>query len=397
MERNAGNMLYRTHQGLSISEIGIGCYALSGAYGSKDPVSFARMLARAVEAGVNFFDTAGAYGEGERVLGQALKPYRDQVLLATKVGLREGMEADLSRAAVKTACERSLRTLGTGWIDLYQVHFDDPRTQVEETVTALEELKTEGKIRHYGVCHLPAERIETYCRVGRPFSILMELSAVARQARLSLLPLARRCGAAAIAFSVTGRGLLTGRIGTGVQFEVGDIRRIDPLFQRERLQFSLRVAAKLADIASRYGKTPAQAAVAWALAQPGIFCALTGPSTREHLEENLGGSGWAITPEDLAELERFYESEGREMLEAQKKSLHEILAGPLDPDPDRASADLVYVLETAILIGAAAEAEVVPLFRNLLGLRKNLGPGILPDLDTLRVQISALVGEKINH
>jgi aryl-alcohol dehydrogenase-like predicted oxidoreductase len=192
---------------------------------------------------------------------------------------------------VLASCEQSLDRLNTDHIDLYQVHFDDPDTPVEETVGALDQLKAAGKIRHYGVGHLPTSRMAAYFATGQVFSALAELSAVARSARKRILLLCREQDVGLIAFSTTGRGLLAGQIGPQTTFEEGDLRRIDPLFQRERLASGLRIAQRFRTLGAQYGKTPAQAAIAWVLAQPGVLCALTGPSTLPHLEENLGGSG----------------------------------------------------------------------------------------------------------
>ena len=144
-------MEYRTHRNETLSEIGVGCYALSGAYGKVDPEQFDGMLRRAYELGVTVFDTADVYGPAEEVLGQAVASCRDQVWIATKVGGRADATPDCSAEHVIASCEASLHRLRTDHIDLYQVHFDDPGTPVEETVETLERLRSEGKIRHYGV------------------------------------------------------------------------------------------------------------------------------------------------------------------------------------------------------------------------------------------------------
>jgi aryl-alcohol dehydrogenase-like predicted oxidoreductase len=227
-------MHYRTHNGASLSEIGIGCYGMSGAYGKKDPARFVDLLRRARALGVTFFDTADQYGPAEEILGQAVAPFRDQVWIATKVGVTDAEGFDLSARHVRAACEKSLRRLRTDWIDLYQVHYDDPDTPVEETLQALEALQAAGKIRHYGVGHLSALRVQQYLVKWDPCSVLVELSTVSGAAQERILPLCQEQDVGASAFSVTGRGLLTGAIGPGHMFEEGDIRRLDPLFQRER-------------------------------------------------------------------------------------------------------------------------------------------------------------------
>lgn len=377
-------MEYREHKGFKVSEIGVGCYSLSGVYGKKDVEKFKQMLDRAYELGVNFFDTAPVYGDAELILGEAVKPYRDDVYIATKVGLRENSKPDLSGKHVRTSCEKSLGRLQTDYIDLYQVHFNDPNTPVEETVEALEELLNEGKIRGYGVGHLPADRVEAYCEVGNVFSVLMELSAVARKPRKQLLPLCRRYDVGAIAFSITGRGLLTGRFQKERKFEPGDIRNVDPLFQRESLQSGLRVAEKLSELGRHHRKTSVQAAIAWVLSHPEVICALTGPSTIPHLEENLGGSGWSISSEDLEELEIFFKREDGWLESEQRSSIKKILSSPLAEDSSRAFSDLIYVIETALSIGLTSEKEILPVFQELWGLRKTLDEDAVAKLNRIQ-------------
>ena len=384
-------MKYRKHRGLSVSEIGVGCYALSGAYGARDAGGFKQMLRHAFDLGVTFFDTAEAYGDAERVLGEVVHPYRDEVVIATKVGIREGLTPNLSKEYVHAACTRSLQQLQTDYIDLYQVHFDDPNTPVEETVDALEELAREGKIRYYGVGHLPVDRIETYCRVGKPFSVLMELNAAARAAREQLLPLCRKHRLGAIAFSTTGRGLLTGKIQRDTGFGPDDLRRMDPLFQRERFQSGLRIADRLAALGKEHGKTPAQVAIAWVLAQQGVISALTGPSSIAHLEENVGASGWTPSTRDLTALERFLAEEEEQLKEEQQSSLRRILTTALPQDPAKALVDLVYVMETAVELGRASEKDVMPILRELLPMQKALNKSSLAKLQAIRAQLAQLI------
>ncbi len=380
-------MEYRTHMDFNVSEVGVGCYALSGVYGTKDVEEFKRMLRRAYELGVNFFDTAEAYGDAERILGEAIKPIRDEVYVATKVGIRGGLKPNLSRSYIGKACEESLERLQTDYIDLYQVHFDDPDTAIEETVGALEELVREGKIRHYGVGHLPRDRVEAYLETGRVFSVLLELSAVARESRRKLLPLCGAYGIGAIAFSVTGRGLLTGRFEERPSFEPGDIRNIDPLFQRERFQSSQRVAKKMTELGRHYGRTPVQVAISWVLAQPGMLCALIGSSTVAHLEENVGGAGWLLSSKDLEGLERFLQREDQWLERQQRSSLEQILWTPLPREPFPALVDLFYALETSLSLGLASEREILPIARELYGMWKALDEVSRPKLEGAQNQL----------
>ena len=364
-------MQYRETRGWRISVIGLGCYALSGAYGPVDVEAFAGTIRAAYEAGVNFFDTAESYGAAEEFLGQILAPFRDEVYIATKLPAGSG-QPDLSDRAIREACDDSLQRLGTDLIDLYQVHFDDPRTPVLETVTALEGLVQAGKIRRFGVGHLPADRVEDYAQASELFSVLMELSPVARAASRSHLPVCIKHDLAAIAFSVTGRGILTGRYGSQHPFSEGDIRRMDPLFQRERYESAVRVRAYLGELGRAYGCSSVQMGIAWVLAQPQVACALTGTSSPEHLAENLAAAEIELDETDLADLNRFLDDEEARLTALQGETIRQLLSDPLSADPEMAFNDLLYVLETAVTLGGVSESDIMPAFQELFTLRKSL-------------------------
>ncbi len=378
-------MQYRIQDPKKLSTIGVGGYALSGVYGQKDTQAFIPLVRRAYDLGVTFFDVADIYGPAEEVLGRAIAPFRDQVWVATKVGWGAEGKPDCSPEHILASCDRSLERLGTDYIDLYQLHFNDPGTPVEETVTALEKLKEMGKIRHYGVGHMPLERLEAFFTAGEVFSCLVELSAVARNARASTLPLCQAQEVAVIAFSVTGRGLLTGKIRPGHVFEEGDIRRMDPLFQRERFASGLRVAEWFQVLGDKYGAKPVQLAIAWVLAQQGVVCALTGPSSLPHLEENLDAAALTLLPEDLEMLERFFVVEDNRLREEQRGSLRAILEGALKPGT--AFTALVYVFESLIEAGYAAEEQIMPLFLRLYALRGKEGPEVLDEMSAIQAEL----------
>ncbi len=361
-------MKYRQAGPWQVSAIGYGCYGLSGAYGGVDAAAYERVILRAIELGVNFFDTAEGYGEAEAILGKVVAPFRDQIIIATKVSGEAG-QPDLSAAALRKACEASLKRLNTEVIDLYQVHFDDPHTPVLETVAGLESLVEVGKIRRYGVGHLPIDRVAAYAEAGSLFSVLMELSPVARGAAQALLPLCAERDVAAIAFSVTGRGILSGQYAPNHVFEAGDIRRMDPLFQRERYQSATRVRDYLAELGAAYGCSAVQMGIAWVLAQPGVACALTGTSSLDHLDESLAANQISLDQADLDALESFLDGEDACLAEAQTAEVQRLLHEPLAEAPAQAFIDLVYVMETAVTLGAARQDAVMPAFMELFALR----------------------------
>ena len=279
------------------------------------------------------------------------------------------------------------------------ISFDDPDTSIEETVDALEDLVSEGKICHYGIGHLPVERAETYCKLG-VFSVLMELSAVARDSRKKLLPLCQKYDVGAITFSVTGRSLLTRKFEKEKEkengkekekkFEPGDIRNIDPLFHRECFQSGLRIAKKMAEVGRSYGKTQVQVAIAWVLSQSGIICALTGPSTIAHLEENVGGSGWNLSLESCGELELLFKQEDAWLEQEQRSSIRKILSKSLPGESSRAFADLVYVIETATLLGLTSEKDL-PTFQELWRMRKTLNEDAGPKLERIQKRLREII------
>ena len=386
-------MQYRSHKSLEVSEIGVGCYALSGAYGSVDFIHFQDMIRRAYEIGVNFFDTAEGYGDAERILGKAVESFREEIHIATKVGIREGAKPNLSKSYIYEACTRSLQQLDTDYIDLYQVHFDDPQTPVSETLEALDALVSEGKIRAYGVGHLPTHRVKEYCELGSPFAILMELSAVTRKSREELLPFCNTYNVAGIGFSATGRGILTGKYGQDTQFESGDIRNLDPLFQRVRFESALRITVHFAQLAENYGVTPVQMAIRWVLEQPNIICALTGSSKIEHLEENAGASGLTIKRKDLEKLEGFFVKEDRLLVEKDRQIIHSIVNDPLSSTPSQAFNDLIYVMETAVNMDMLSEDLVRSVFMELWPLRNKLDGSSLSKLADIQKRLKTLIQE----
>lgn len=363
-------MRSRDHGGVGISEIGLGAYSISGVYGMKDILEFKRTVVRAHDLGVNFFDVAEGYGDAERIIGETVAPFRDDVLIATKVGLREGVRPNLSYDYISDACEKSLHRLNTDHIDIYQVHFDDPTTPVEESVAALERLVEDGKILHYGVGHLPEDRVREYCSKGNVFSVMMELSAVSRSAEERLLPICRDTGAGAIAFSPTGRGILAGAFDDGSALEKKDIRRIDPLFHRENFESALRVAKVLREVGDAHDRPPSQVAMSWVLSHDEVVCALTGASNVAHLEENLDASGWSIPREEMGRIDDILRREEAWLSERRLVSLREILDGPLPTDRDESIRDLVYVMETAAAAGTAEEKVLMPLLAELFELRE---------------------------
>jgi len=385
-------MEYRSHKDLEVSEVGMGCYALSGSYGSVDSEKYKSVLNHALDLGINLFDTAATYGEeAERLLGDVVNPVREDVVLSTKIGTDEDGKPSLAYDDVKNACEDSLNRLGTDYIDIYLVHFDDSNTPVKETVKALEDLKHEGNIRHYGVSHLPTERVKEYLKKGDVSFCLMELSAVSRQSREKLLPLCKEHGAKAIAFSVTGRGVLSGKIDEHTEFDPADIRKMDPLFKKERFKSALRIAKKLEEIGKKYEKTSTQVAINWVLSQEGVLSTLTGPSSKEHLEENVKGSGWNLKEEDLREIEKFLDEEEEILEEKEPEIIDEILKEQIPEELQEPFNDLVYVMEVSMDRDMVEEKKIVPIFQELIATRRRDEDLTHNKLEEIRKKVKELI------
>ena len=304
-------------QGLVVTSQGLGCMGMSTTYGPSDENEALATLARALELGVTFFDTAEAYGPfmNETLLGKAFKGKRDRVVLATKVGFRytdEGkLEVDATgRPAVsgdptviRKAVEGSLRRLGTDVIDLMYVHRIDPHTPIEVTIGALAALVHEGKIRYIGVSEASAATIRR-AHAAHPLSaVQMEYSLFERGAeRSGVLATTRELGIGFVSYSPLGRGFLTGALKGLDTLHSTDFRRFDPRFQGENLQANLRLVERLGQIAAAKGVKPSQVAIAWAMNAGTVPI----PGTRriKYLEENLASSEITLTKGELDALEQ---------------------------------------------------------------------------------------------
>ncbi len=359
-------MQYRRlpHTELDISSIGMGCYAAAGVYGEFTAESFVDLLRHGYDEGVTLYDTAPTYGEGEKILGRAVRPFRHEVVVATKVGLTPEGARDCSPTNIRHSCERSLRRLDTDYIDLLQVHFDDPATAVTDTVGALEALRSEGMIREYGVGHLPAHRVQEYLAAGSPASCLMELNCVTRGQYRDILPLLD--GATGIiGFSPTARGLLADTAGTDA---CGDMRSFDPLRRGEKLRSVLRVVEGLRDVAEEVGATPVQVALRWTLDLPGVSAVLTGTTSGRHLRENLASIGIAWGEQLQQRLNRLLDREEERFARELPGEIRSILCRT-SSDRGEDLWDLVYVMEHAVNCGWVQEGDILGLFGRLWALR----------------------------
>jgi aryl-alcohol dehydrogenase-like predicted oxidoreductase len=295
--------------GPAISAIGLGCMGMSDFYGPSDDARSIRVIHRALDLGLTFFDTADMYGVGanERLVGHALAGHRDRAVIATKFGNVRAADGRFlgvngRPAYVRQACEASLTRLGTETIDLYYQHRVDPGTPIEDTVGAMADLVREGKVRFLGLSEAAPETIRRAHAVHPIAALQTEYSLWSREPEQALLPLCAELGITFVAYSPLGRGFLTGTIRRVDDLHPGDWRRSNPRFSPANLAANLALADTVSALAQARGCTPAQLALAWALSRDGVV-PIPGTRSIERLEEDLAAADLTIAPEDRARIE----------------------------------------------------------------------------------------------
>lgn len=299
-------------QGLEVSALGLGCMGMSYDYGHRDDAASIKVLRRAVELGITFWDTAEVYGPfcNEQLLGRVLKEVpRQRLVLATKFAWRFGPHGrqiglDSSPAQVRRAIEGSLKRLGTDYIDLYYQHRLDPAVPIEETVGALAELVKQGKVRYIGLSEVGPGIVRRAHAVHPLSAVQSEFSLWERGVEDKLLPVLRELGIGFVAYSPMGRGFLAGKIRTPDDLEPCDWRRKNPRFLAENLSHNFRLVSMVNDIARAHDATPAQVALAWILRRGADLVPIPGTKHLRYLEENAQAVGLKLSEEVWTDLDR---------------------------------------------------------------------------------------------
>lgn len=304
------------HSTLDVNRIGLGCMGMSEFYGCSDDDECTFTLHKAIDLGVNFFDTADMYGSGanEKLLGCAFQDRRDDVIVATKFGVMRGPKGEYygvngKPEYIRKACDQSLRNLGVETIDLYYMHRKDPEVEIEDIVGTMAELVEEGKVRYIGLSEVDPETLRRAHAVHPITALQTEYSLWSREPERELLDVCRELGITFVAYSPLGRGFLTGAIKSRADLEEGDWRLTNPRFTDRAIKENLRFVEVIDRIAQRKGATKAQIALAWVLGQDDDIVTIPGTRNIHRLEENLGAFGVDLTEEDLALIEEHLPSE----------------------------------------------------------------------------------------
>jgi aryl-alcohol dehydrogenase-like predicted oxidoreductase len=301
--------------GPEVSPLGLGCFALSNAYGAVDPGEATATIRRALDLGCNFLDTADSYGAGqnEELVGRAIKQRRDEVVLSTKFGFicdakGHAVGRNGTPAYVHQAIDASLRRLGTEAVDIYTLHRIDPEVAIEETVGAMAELVTLGKVRHLGLSEASAEQVRRAHAVHPIATLQSEYSLWTRDPEGELMMLCRDLGIGFVAFCPLGRGMFSGSLGE-MELQRDDFRKTLPRFEPDNLRQNLELVRGLEDLARRKQHTPAQLALSWILQRGENIAAIPGTRRQEHLEDNLKALEVQWTDAELRELDELFSPE----------------------------------------------------------------------------------------
>ncbi len=297
------------NSGLEVSALGLGCMGLSYGYGpATDRKEAITLIRKAYELGVTFFDTAEAYGPfiNEEVLGEAVEPFRNEVVIATKFGFKEGNASkgqDSSPARIKLVCDEALKRLKTDCIDLFYQHRVDTNVPMEDVAGTVKDLIQQGKVKYFGLSEAGVQSIRKAHAVQPVTALQSEYSLWWREPEKEILPLLEELGIGFVPFSPLGKGFLTGKIDENTTFDKTDFRNIVPRFSGENRKANQQLVDLLGEIAKQKNATPAQIALAWLLAQKPWIAPIPGTTKLHRLEENMGAASIELATEDVRNID----------------------------------------------------------------------------------------------
>ena len=296
------------NSGLEVSALGMGCMGLSFGYGpATDKESAIKLIREAYEQGITFFDTAEAYGKAnEALVGEALAPFRKEVVIATKFGFKEGDSSkgqDSRPERIRAVAEESLRRLKTDVIDLFYQHRVDINVPMEDVAGTVKDLIAEGKVKHFGLSEAGVESIRKAHAVQPVTALQSEYSIWWREPELEIIPTLEELGIGFVPFSPLGKGFLTGAITENTQFDPTDFRNIVPRFSEENRKANQKLVELLGAIATQKKATPAQIALGWLLAQKPWIVPIPGTTKSHRLTENIGGASIILSAADIQEID----------------------------------------------------------------------------------------------
>ena len=299
------------HSTLKVNRMGLGCMGMSEFYGSFDENESIHTLHKALDLGINFFDTADMYGSGanERLLGKAFKGRWDEVILATKFAVMRGPNGEFlglngQPAYIRQACDQSLQNLGIDTIDLYFMHRQDPKAEIEEIVGTMSDLVKEGKVKYIGLSEVNAETLRRAHAVHPITALQTEYSLWSREPEQALFDVCKELGITFVAYSPLGRGFLTGAIKSRADLEQGDFRLSNPRFTDEAIKENLKFVEVVEQIAQAKKVSKAQVALAWVLSQNDEIVTIPGTKKAHRLEENLGAFSVEFTKTDMDTIQK---------------------------------------------------------------------------------------------
>ncbi len=311
--------------GMDVSAVGFGCWEVGGGYGDVDEAAFGRAVGRALDLGINCFDTAEGYGMGasERSLGEALGSRRDEAIIVTKFGMNYRDKPnfrDSSAERVKVSIDKSLKNLGTDFVDVYLVHWPDRETPFEETMSALDDIVRDGKVRFVGLSNFTRDEIDECMKVRRVDVVQYGWNMFDRRMQREILPYCHDNGVGFMAYGSLAYGLLTGTFEEEMDFgsadwrarqgKMGSIKLFEALFGAERFPHNVRAVNELKGIAEKYDRSLPQVALRWATAHPDVSTSLVGCRNVAEVEDNAGAIGWEIADDDLAEIDAIFARHG---------------------------------------------------------------------------------------